>query len=131
MTASKASASKGRFSQSPTTSSVLGRFFFLSLADHLRAHLVPQITAGKSIGFHNWTERQLIPLLQIFIVLHEVDQIKMPHAFAPLQERIQCEKVARVSISDMAEWSVLALFYIAVGDRHRHLDVSKGHGSWR
>ena len=48
----------------------------------------------------------------------------MPHAFAPLQERIQCEEVARVSVPDMAERSVLALFHIAVGDSHGHLDVS-------
>ena len=33
----------------------------------------------------------------------------MPHAFSPLQERIQCEEIARVSVPDVAERSVLAL----------------------
>mgnify|MGYP006939739633 CR=1 FL=1 len=50
----------------------------------------------------------------------------MPNAVPLLKQRIQSKQVARVPVPNVAERSVLPLFHIPVGNRHRDLDVGVG-----
>ena len=50
----------------------------------------------------------------------------MSDAISLLQQGIKREKVSRIPVPDVAEWPVLTLFHVPIGNCHRNLDVGIG-----